>query len=108
MCVVYLTVHTSAYIDVMSQLMGFAPGDIEITNRSYQKLEIGAVQVLSIFLFGRGRWPAFNKGGSLEWTGVSHCRKWLFDLKKTVRKMSVIVKVFVLPQPFKNHGESAW
>lgn len=40
MCVVYLTVHTSAYIDVMSQLMGFAPGDIEITNRSYQKLEI--------------------------------------------------------------------
>lgn len=31
MCVVYLTVHTSAYIDVMSQLMGFAPGDIEIT-----------------------------------------------------------------------------
>lgn len=63
MCVVYLTVHTSAYIDVMSQLMGFATGDIEITNRSYQKLEIGAVQVLSIFLFGRGRWPAFNKGG---------------------------------------------
>lgn len=33
MCVVYLTVHTSAYIDVMSQLMGFAPGDIKITNR---------------------------------------------------------------------------
>lgn len=54
MCVVYLTVHTSAYIDVMSQLMGFAPGDIEITNRSYQKAEIGAVQVLSIFLFGMG------------------------------------------------------
>lgn len=38
---------------------------------------------------------------------MSHCRKCLFDLKKNVRKMSVIVKVFVLPQPFKNHGESA-
>lgn len=72
MWVVYLAVHTSAYIDVMSQLMGFAPGDKEITNRSYQKLDIEAVQVLSIFLFGRGGWLAFNKGG--------HCRKWLFDI----------------------------